>query len=84
MIDKISFHTNIAGEKMCQKLFGELWLAMQKILHDLFFDTHNAAGLNGVRGRSAKLLTCQGGFTKKAGCRKMCNNSFLAAHGHNR
>jgi hypothetical protein len=44
MINQIGLHTEIAGEKVREKLLGELWLTMEQILHHRLIDANNSAG----------------------------------------
>jgi len=80
MIDEISFHADVACKQVREELLSELRFTMKQALHHGFFDANDAARFNCVRRGDANLLTCQASFTKEAGYRKMCNNSFLATH----
>src|ERR1039457_4858067 len=80
MIDQISLQALIAGKQVFEELLGELWLTMEQFQHERLFDANDCAGLKCVRRGSAKRLSCQGGFTEKASCRKVGDYGFLAVH----
>jgi len=82
MVHQISFHADVAGEHVSEKLFRESRFTLQQAEHHSLFDTNDGAGLKCARSGNAKRLSGKRAFAEEAFLWKVGDDGFLAARRH--